>query len=113
MAFINTQAVLSAAETAALAEANHVLPELIEGSEPTVLATISAVFDIIQAGIDAGLSKVPFVGGLLTKVLNGFLLNIEKSIDSYVSTTAKQLASAKVNPKAPQGASTGGLNARS
>ena len=105
MAFINTQAVLSAAETAALAEANHVLPELIEGSEPTVLATISAVFDIIQAGVDAGLSKVPFVGGILIKILNGFLFNIEKSIDSYVSTAAVKLASEKVNSKALTGAS--------
>jgi len=100
MAFINTQAVLSAAEDAAIAEANHVLPELIEGSEPTVLATISAVFDIIQAGVDAGLSKVPFVGSFLIKILNGFLFNIEQSIDSYVSTTAATLAASKVNPNA-------------
>ena len=100
MAFINTQAVLSAAEDAAIAEANHVLPELIEGSEPTVLATISAVFDIIQAGVGAGLSKVPFVGSFLIKILNGFLFNIEQSIDSYVSKTALTLAAAKVNPNA-------------
>lgn len=96
MAFINTQSVLLAAESAAIQEANTVLPQLIEGSEPTVVATVSAVFDIIKAGIDAGLGKVPFIGGFLVKTVNTFILTIEESTDKYIEQQALLLQAKKV-----------------